>query len=92
MNELPPLESVSPSEAKALISCIRGELRPRQLGVLKALYGADGEAGDADIMAEELRLQKLDSYTVGLLARLGKPQGSLGWERESPPAEVLENE
>ncbi|MEM8993544.1 MAG: hypothetical protein AAGF23_02005 [Acidobacteriota bacterium] len=91
MNELPPVESLSPSEAKELIGRIRGQLRPRQLEALKALYGAGGGAGDADIMAEELRLQKLDSYTVGLLPRLGKPPGSLGWEREAPPAEVLEN-
>lgn len=82
MTALPDPASLAPRDARALVVHIRREGRPALLGELERLYRAGGEAvtAQAEIMATEIRLQKLDQYLLSLLPVVRREDDALGWE------------
>ena len=86
MSTFPEPQTLTPAAARALVRSIRGRLRPQALRELGRLYGeSDGGAlARAQIMAEELRLQKLDQYILSLMPVVGSDGRPLGWESFRP--------
>jgi hypothetical protein len=82
---------LTPGVARELIREIRSHLRPQLLDELGHLYGSqDGDVlSRSEILAGEIRLQKLDQYLVSLLPVLRREDGPLGWESFRPPIRAL---
>jgi hypothetical protein len=91
MSSLPDPAQLSAPAARALVREIRGHARPQLLDQLGRLYAShDGAvASRAEILAAEIRLQKLDQCLVSLLSVLGREKGPLGWERFRPPVRAF---
>jgi hypothetical protein len=82
---LPDPSRLAPRDARALVVRIRREGRPALLGELRRLYGASDATviGQAQIVATEIRLQKLDQYLLSLLPVVRREDDALGWEHLS---------
>jgi hypothetical protein len=91
MTALPETATLTPETARQLLRDIRGEWRPQLLGQLGRSYRSydGGASSQAEILAGEIRLQKLDQYLVSLLAILGRAGGPLGWDSFRPPIRDL---
>lgn len=83
---LPDPATLAPAAARTLVREIRSQLRPQGLEELRRLYRSDDgtERSRAQILAGEIRLQKLDQYLVSLLPVLERESGTLGWESFRP--------
>lgn len=91
MSALPHPEHLTPEDARALVHRIRREGRPGILGELEQLYRAadDAVTAQAEIVATEIRLQKLDQYLMSLLPVVRRDDDALGWEHLSPRLRAL---
>lgn len=83
-------ETLEPEEARARVAEIR-RLRPRRLEELRQLYRQSrGDVGSrALILAEEIRLQKLDRYLASLIPMMQGDEDGLGWDSFRPPMRAL---
>jgi len=84
-------EVLTPEEARARVAEIRHRLRPRQLEELRRLYhqSRDDVESRALILAEEIRLQKLDGYLTSLIPKMRGEGEALGWDDFRPPLRAL---
>jgi hypothetical protein len=86
-SSLPEPATLTPAAARELIRDIRAHWRPQMLGELGRLYGSQDEdiLSRSEILAGEIRLQKLDQYLVSLLPIVRREGGPFGWESFRPP-------
>jgi hypothetical protein len=82
---------LTPPVARAQVREIRRRERPRMLDELRRIYQASSDtvSSRAEILAGEIRLQKLDQHLVSLLPMLADDGTSLGWESFRPALRAL---
>ena len=84
-------QTLTPEEARAQVAEIRHRLRPQRLDELRRLYRQSRHdvASRALILAEEIRLQKLDRYLASLVPMMQGEEDPLGWDDFRPPVRAL---
>jgi hypothetical protein len=86
MRSLPDPGPLTPAMAGDVLREIRTHWRPRLLEQLEHLYRSEHDAASwpGAILAEEIRLQRLDRYLVSMLSIMKREGPPLGWDSFRP--------